>query len=285
MTSPRELLTGWNIRAKRKLGQVFLADKNIATRIVAGAGVHADSIVMEIGAGLGALTLPIARTACKVYAVEKDAQLAELLSTELLVNRISNVEIVRRDFLELNLNAVADKHPLPLLVMGNLPYNISSQILVKLIHCRGLFSRAVLMFQRELAQRLTARPGGRDYGRLTVMLRYSGEVKSLTVVAANAFFPKPQIDSEVLEIDFFPPGKQPAADEHFLFDVIKAAFGRRRKTLKNALVGSQLNIPKDIVLEALAQTGIDPSRRAETLAVREFVALANSLGLLVGPQP
>jgi 16S rRNA (adenine1518-N6/adenine1519-N6)-dimethyltransferase len=285
MTSPRELLTGWNIRAKRKLGQVFLADKNIANRIVAGADVDADSIVLEIGAGTGALTLPIARAAGKVYAVEKDAQLAELLSTELLVNRISNVEIVRRDFLALNLHAVAAQHSLPLLVMGNLPYNISSQILVKLIRCRELVSRAVLMFQRELAQRLTARPGGRDYGRLTVMLRYSGEVRSLTVVPATAFFPKPQIDSEVLEIEFTPPGSRPVADEHFLFDVIKAAFGRRRKTLKNALVGSQLNIGKDIVLEALSQTGIEPSRRAETLTVNEYVALANSLLLLIGPQP
>ncbi len=285
MTSPRELLAGWNIRAKRKLGQVFLADKNIAAMIVARAGVCPQDIVLEIGAGLGALTLPTAAVADRVYAVEKDAQLAELLSTELLVHDVSNVEIVRQDFLELDLRAVASKHPLPLLVMGNLPYNISSQILVKLIGCRELFSRAVLMFQKELAQRLTARPGSRNYGRLTVMIQYCAKIKSLAVVTANAFFPKPKIDSEVLEIEFLPLGNRFPANEKFLFSVIKAAFGRRRKTVKNSLVGSELNITKEMALAALAEAGIDPSRRAETLTVEEYVALSNSLAPVKKSRP
>ncbi len=277
MTSPRELLGGWNIRAKKKLGQVFLADPNTANRIVARAGVGPENIVLEIGAGLGALTLPAARAAGRVVAVEKDEQLAQLLSTELRIQRISNVEIIREDFLHLDLHEVARRYPLPLLVMGNLPYNISSQILVKLIRCRNLVSRAVLMFQKELAQRLTAQPGGKDYGRLTVMLRYSAEVRSLAVVAANAFYPKPKIDSEVLEIEFNPSTNRRVADEQFLFEVVKASFGRRRKTLKNALVGSELNAAKETVLEALAEAAIDPSRRAETLSVEEFVALGNAL--------
>ncbi len=280
MTSPRELLNGWNIRAKKKMGQVFLADNNIAAKIVARAGVNRQSIVLEIGAGLGALTLPTALAAGRVYAVEKDAQLAQLLSTELLANHISNVEIVCQDILKLDLQAIAGKHPTPLLVMGNLPYNISSQILVKLIRCRNLISRAVLMFQKELAERLTARPGGRDYGRLSVMLQYCAAIKSLAVVEANAFFPKPRIDSEVLEIEFLAPKKRPVENENYLYEVIKAAFGRRRKTLKNSLIGSELGITKDIALEALAKAGIDPSRRAETLTVEEFVALSNALAPL-----
>jgi 16S rRNA (adenine1518-N6/adenine1519-N6)-dimethyltransferase len=277
MTSPRELLTGWNIRAKKTLGQVFLADQNIANKIVASAGIRADSIVLEIGAGLGALTLPIARAARKVYAVEKDSRLTGLLSTELLVNGISNVEIICEDILQLDIHAVARKHSIPLVVMGNLPYNISSQIMVKLIRCRKRCDRAVLMFQKELARRLAAQPGSKDYGRLSALLRYSGEVKSVTTVAASAFFPRPKIDSEVLAIDFEVPQGRQVADETFLFDVIKAAFGRRRKTLKNSLVGSELKIPKPLAEQALGKAGIDPRRRAETLAVDEFVALSNVL--------
>ena len=284
MTSPQALLAGWNIRAKKNLGQVFLADSHMAAAIVRRAGVGPQDIVMEIGAGLGALTLPAARAAGKVLAVEKDAQLAKLLSTELLVNRISNVEVLCRDILQLDLAAVARAQPVPLLVMGNLPYNISSQILVKLIRCRDLISRCVLMFQKELAQRLTAPPGGRDYGRLSVMLQYCATIRSLKVVPAGAFFPKPKIDSEVLEIEFLSPADPVAADERCLFDVIKAAFGRRRKNLKNSLAGSELNITKEIAGRALSDAGIDPSRRAETLSVAEFVALSNSLGRMLGPQ-
>ena len=282
MTSPRTLLAGWNLRAKKKLGQVFLADKNIADGIVARANVGREDTVLEIGAGLGALTLPIARAAGKVYAVEKDAQLAELLSTELLVNNVLNVEVVRQDFLAMDLSAVASRYPKPLLIMGNLPYNISSQILVKLIHCRRFISRAVIMFQKELAQRLTAQPGGRDYGRLTVMLRYCAAVRSFRVVNAAAFYPTPKIDSEVLEIEFLPQLFRQAAEEEFLFAVIKAAFGRRRKNLKNSLIGSELNITKDIVLKALAAAQIDPSRRAETLTVKEFVTLGKAIRPLKG---
>ena len=270
---------------KKTLGQVFLADKNIANKIVAHADIRSNSVVLEIGAGLGALTLPTARAARKVYAVEKDSRLTGLLSTELTVNGISNVEILCEDILQLDIHAIARNHSIPLVVMGNLPYNISSQIMVKLIRCRQRCSRAILMFQKELAQRLIARPGGKDYGRLSALLRYSAEVKSITTVAASAFFPRPKIDSEVLAIDFKVPQHRQVADERFLFDVIKAAFGRRRKTVKNSLVGSELKIPKSVAERALENAGIDPRRRAETLTVDEFVALCNSLAPMLHAQP
>ena len=282
MTSARELLSGWDIRAKKNLGQVFLADQNIAANIVARADVGPDSVVVEIGAGLGALTLPAARLAGKMYAVEKDAQLAQLLSMELETNQLTNVEVICRDFLQLDLHPIASRHPGPLLVIGNLPYNISSQILVRLINKRDLISRAVLMFQKELAQRLNASPGGKDYGRLSVMIQYCADIRSLAVVSANAFFPRPKIDSEVLEIKFRSMDTCRAADEKYLFAVIKAAFGRRRKTLKNALAGSELGISKEAVAKALARAGIDPVRRAETLTVEEYVVLSGELGRVTG---
>ena len=136
------------------------------------------------------------------------------------------------------------------------------------------------MFQKELADRLTALPGTKDYGRLAAMLGYCSEIRLLLNVRASLFFPKPKVDSQVLEIKFRTP-EHPAKDEAFLFRVIKGAFGQRRKTLRNALAGSELHIDKKIADRALEHAGIDPSRRAEVLEVREFVRLSESLGELI----
>ncbi len=277
MTSPRILLNAWDIRAKKQLGQNFLSDRSTAAMIVTRAGISADDVVLEIGAGLGAITIPVARIARAVYAVEIDPQLINLLKTELLTHNITNVSLVEKSILHLDIEELSRRLGHKIVVMGNLPYNISSQILVKLINSRTSINRAVLMFQKELAQRITAQPGGKDYGRLTVMLNYCADLNKLATIDAALFFPKPKVDSEVLEIKFKNLLQDRAYNEEFLFRVIKAAFGRRRKTLKNALAGSQLRITGDTALRALNLAGIDPVRRAETLEVSEFVALSNCL--------
>jgi 16S rRNA (adenine1518-N6/adenine1519-N6)-dimethyltransferase len=277
MTSPKTLLKGWNIRAKKRMGQNFLVDPSTAEMIVARSGIAREDIVLEIGAGLGALTIPAARMVRKVYAVEKDPQLLRLLQTELKVSNISNVELIEKNFLNFDVEPFAAQISKNPIIMSNLPYNISSQVLIKLIHCRNSLSRAILMFQKELATRLTAQPNCKAYGRLTAMLQYSADIRSLAHIDANLFFPKPNVDSEVLEITFKKRPKNIAADEEFLFKVIKAAFGQRRKTLKNSLAGSELRISDNIARHALEQAGIDPSRRAETLNVVEFETLSRSL--------
>lgn len=277
MTSPKTLLKGWNIRAKKRLGQNFLFDPSSAEMIVARSGITPDDIVLEIGAGLGALTIPAARIACKVYAVEKDSQLLRLLQTELKVNNITNVELIEKNFLNFDIESFAAQFSQNPIIIGNLPYNISSQVLIKLIHGRNSLSRAILMFQKELAARLTAQSNCKAYGRLTAMLQYCADISSLARIEATLFFPKPNVDSEVLEIRFKKRPENITADEEFLFKVIKAAFGRRRKMLKNALAGSELRISEYIARQALEQAGIDPSRRAETLNVIEFEALSRSL--------
>ena len=232
---------------------------------------------MEIGAGLGALTIGLARAAKKVYAVEKDSRLAELLKTQLLLKRISNCEIITSDILQMDLHAVADQAGRRITVFGNLPYGISSQILVKLIDSRDVVERAILMFQKELAQRITAHPGEKNYGRITAMLRYCATIHTLANVGASSFYPSPKVDSSVVAIRFgsaVPPG---LCDEAMLFAVIKAAFGNRRKTLKNSLAASGLDIDAATALAALRDAEIDPSRRAETLTPAEFVSLQISL--------
>jgi len=280
MTSPRTLLTAHNISPKKQLGQNFIIDPAFTDKIVKRAGILPEDIVLEIGAGLGALTIPLARRARKVIAIEKDHQIVPILNTEILVSGLTNISIIEKDILSVDINALIENMDGEIVVMGNLPYNISSQILVQLIRSRGGISRAVLMFQKELAHRLTADSGCKDYGRLTVMLRYCSDIRKLVDVKASLFFPKPKIDSEILEIKFKKEIDHKADDEQFLFKVIKSGFGNRRKTLKNALAASELNIDPDTAKRVLEKSNIDPTRRAETLTVEEFVRLSNNLLLI-----
>ena len=277
MTSPRNLLKAWDLKPKKRMGQNFLTDPSTAKTIIARANLTADDIVLEIGAGLGALTIPLTGIAKKVFAVEKDYQLIDLLKTELLANQISNCEIIPQNVLEIDLAACADAAATKLTVVGNLPYGISSQILIKLIHSRSAIQRAVLMFQKELAQRIAAKPGGKQYGRITAMLGYCADIRILADVSASVFYPQPKVDSAVIEVKFKPTSIYGPHNEAMLFRVIKAAFGNRRKTLKNALAGGELPIDAQLALQALNNAEIDPTRRAETLTPAEFVALSNGL--------
>jgi 16S rRNA (adenine1518-N6/adenine1519-N6)-dimethyltransferase len=273
MTSPRILLKAWNLKPKKYLSQSFLSDPSIAAAIISTAELSSEDVVLEIGAGLGALTIPLARTVKKVYAVEKDRQLIDLLKTELLANHILNCDIISKNILQMDFLHFTEYAGPKITVIGNLPYNISSQIIIKLIQLRHKFERAIFMFQKELAQRIAARPGGKQYGRITALLRYCADIRTLLHVRSSAFYPPPKVDSAVVEIKFKPTTGYGPHDEAMLFAVIKAAFGNRRKTLKNALTASGLEINSQTALRALSAAGIDPSRRAETLEPADFISL------------
>jgi len=277
MTSPRVLLKAWNLKPKKHLGQNFLLNPSTAEAIASRANLSPDDVVLEIGAGLGALTIPVARIVKKIYALEKDPQMVELLKTQILVNRISNCEIVQGDILKIDLHTFAELAAGKIIVVGNLPYNISSQILVKLIQSRHAVQRAIVMLQKELARRISAQPGIKEYGRISAMLRYCADIRIVANVKASTFYPPPKIDSQVLEIRFKSTSVYGEHDEAMLFKVIKAAFGNRRKTLKNALIASELSLTPQTALQSLGSAGIDPSRRAETLDSSEFVSLQISL--------
>ncbi len=277
MTSPKILLAAQKLHPKKQLGQNFIVDPGFTEMVVKRAGILPEDIILEIGAGLGALTIPLARRAKKVFAVEKDRQIIPILNMEILVSGLTNIMIIEKDILSVDIKSLVEDMGGKIVVMGNLPYNISSQILVQLIRSRKGIHRAVLMFQKELAQRITAETGCKDYGRLTVMLRYCSDIKKLVDAKASLFFPKPKVDSEILELKFKKDIDHEAVDESFLFKVIKAGFGNRRKTLKNALAASELNVDPDTAKRVLEKSGIDPVRRAETLTVEEFVTLSNTL--------
>ena len=186
MTSPRILLKVSNLRPKKSLGQNFLLNQTLAETIVDRAGIKENDHVLEIGCGLGAITIPAAKKAARLVAVEKDAQLLDLLRTELAVQQLSNVELVHQDILTLNFADYFGPETPSAIVIGNLPYNISSQIIVLLIASRAYIRRALLMLQKEMAQRLIASPGNRDYGRLSVMLQYGADVKVVAEAPATA---------------------------------------------------------------------------------------------------
>jgi 16S rRNA (adenine1518-N6/adenine1519-N6)-dimethyltransferase len=272
MTGPHRLLTGHGLLPKKHMGQNFLSDPSTAEMIVRKAGLS-DAVVLEIGAGVGALTGFASLVAKRVYAVEKDRDLIAILQN--VTQGAGNVNIINNNIFDVDINKIYEKEQVKLLVIGNLPYNISSQVIVSLIFQRQIIKRAVLMLQTEMARRIYARTGTKEYGRLSVMTQYCADVCRLARVGANQFYPRPRVDSEVIEIRFVQPSEK-ALDENILSAVVKAAFGQRRKTLKNALSGG-LGSGNKFVPRLLEITGIDGSRRAETLSVKEFVALANEI--------
>ena len=278
MTSPQTILKAWNLRARKELGQNFLREPTLAENIVNLAAIGCQDLVLEIGAGLGAMTIPAARRARRVIAVEKDRLLVPLLQAELLAQGLQHVQIMEANILALDLNRLAEQEGQAFVVIGNLPYNISSQVMVKLITERRSVRRAVLMFQKELADRLCAAPGNRTYGRLSVLLQYCAEMKVLREIKAEMFYPKPKVGSTVLQIDFKARIEPQVSDEALMIRVVQAAFGQRRKTLRNALAGGLLPLGSAGAVAVLEAAVIDPQRRAETLSVADFVRLTDAVG-------
>jgi 16S rRNA (adenine1518-N6/adenine1519-N6)-dimethyltransferase len=234
--------------------------------------------VVEIGAGLGSLTFFLAQTARQVVALELDQRLLSILLDEVLAGLL-NVQLVSQDALHFDFLALSREagHPLP--IIGNLPYQITSPLLFRMLENKNAVRVMVLMMQQEVGERLLARPGTKDYGILSVLLQYHFRLERLFSLNPNNFYPAPKVDSVVLR--FRPQASaQPALDETQLTAVVKAAFSTRRKTLKNSLSAhaSRFGHSPASLIELLHDLGIDPGRRPETLSVTEFVRLSNALG-------
>jgi len=275
MTYPGQLLKEKQIYAGKEMGQNFLSNPETARMIVEQTGIDSHARVLEIGPGLGALTIPIARKTRHVTVVEKDRRLIPLLAQTLESEGIDWVRVLNQDFLKTDIASLAEGGKW--WVLGNLPYNISSQILFRLIRSRKVIDKACLMFQRELADRILATPGNKAYSRLSVVTQYAAEIRRVTDIGPGAFFPKPAVDSTVLLFDFFSSRPFSEDMELLLFTVVKAAFSKRRKSLKNSLVGADLGLDKPMIAKALERADIAPERRAETLSVAEFEILTRAV--------
>lgn len=279
MARHRTLRDVRSLQPKKRLGQHFLVDPHIPEKIVSSAGFQSSDVILEIGPGRGALTLPLSKTISSIVAVEKDVRLADFLRERLSVSGISNVALVCQDILRFDFNAI----PLPpsrkIQVIGNLPYNISSPVLEKLIHHRQGLGRAVLMFQREVAMRLTAPPCTKGYGAMTLLIRYHARPTRLLEVPRSAFYPVPKVDSMVVELDFTRPYPSRGVGEDDFRKAVKGAFAHRRKTLLNSLKGYLPAWTPDLLMKGMKARGIDPARRAESLTMDEFLTLASILAV------
>ena len=276
------------IRAKKSLGQNFLVDTRVSRRIVDAVSPKPADIIIEIGPGTGALTGLLAESGCRVIAVELDRRLGEELRARLA--RFANLSVVWQDALRLDWEAFIhsakqDLKPEPgndeatrIRVVANLPYYISTAIIEKLLAQRGRIFDMTLMLQKEVVERITSGPGSRDYGYLSVVVQYYCEASMLFLVPPAAFAPAPKVDSAVVRLAVRERPAVEVHDEARFFAVVRACFAQRRKTILNNLkaAASQMNFSSPME-DALRAAGVEPKRRAETLSLTEFAALADAL--------
>lgn len=288
---------GWiesaGLRPNRRLGQCFLLDRNVTRQIVGRAAMGVSSPVLEIGGGGGALTTLLLDAGRSVTAVEIDPALCDLLR-ERFASCVDSgrLRVVEADVLDLSLSELVDElrqraggDPAPAWIAGNLPYGATTPILLRILEAGAAvrapgLEGAVIMVQREYGERMTAAPGGRDYSSLTVWTAAHATVRPLLRVGRSAFWPRPGVESIVVELRFPRPAPY-AGDRKKLERVLRGAFGQRRKTLENSLA-SVLVRPKDLVRERILAAGVDPQVRAETLDLGAFAALSESLTDLLG---
>ncbi|MBE0499864.1 MAG: 16S rRNA (adenine(1518)-N(6)/adenine(1519)-N(6))-dimethyltransferase RsmA [Desulfuromonadales bacterium] len=256
-------------RAKKRYGQHFLHERKFIDDILKAAQLTGTSRVLEIGPGLGALTDPLLLCGVHLLVMEVDRDIVARFRqrTE------PNLQVHEGDALRLDWRSILCEPPYTLI--SNLPYNISSQILFRLLDERDLFIRAVLMFQKEVADRIVARPGSRNYGILSVLSQLYFDVRRVVAVPSGAFTPAPKVDSAVIELIPLAAPRYPMEDELFLRRVVKAAFAQRRKTLRNSLRTAGFSAEE--IASAAEVVGIDLTRRGETLALNEFTSLADTL--------
>ena len=269
MSSVKRILAQYAIRPRKKLGQSFLQDLNVMRRIVALAGLSPGETVVEIGAGLGLMTEELALRAGRVIALEIDPRLLEVLRERFAGNR--SVEIVAGDVLAYDFAKASPGERIK--VVGNVPYHISTPILFHLLSCRDAISTMVLMFQKELADRIMASPGSKDYGIPSVITARYGTVTQEGTVPPACFYPAPAVVSSVIRI-VTRPRPEVAVGEALFCRIVRMAFAKRRKTLWNNFRSPDLS--EERLREAFSRAGIDTLRRAETLSGEEFATLAKA---------
>ena len=260
----------------KSLGQNFLLDQGVIDAMVEAAEITEDDLVIEIGPGIGVLTDAAAKKAKKVIAIEIDRGLIPVLSYTLGEHK--NVEVINEDILKTDLNEIIEKEGYPrenVKIMGNLPYYITTPIITEILENRINANSLTIMMQKEVAERLTAEPGGRTFGAITVLVQFFSLPERVVLVPKESFFPAPKVDSEVVKMTLLEEPTVSVKDQKMFFRLVKAGFGQRRKTLTNSLMGTSLD--KEVIKKALEKAGIDGGRRAETLMLSEFAALSDAI--------
>lgn len=269
-----------NFQLSKSLGQNFITDKSIIERIVEGADIGANDLVIEIGPGIGVLTAEAAKACARVVAIEIDKKLIPILSETL--QEYDNIKVINQDILKTDLNEIIDAErdagsfTGKVKIIGNLPYYITTPIIMGILEKGVAADSITIMMQKEVADRIKAKPGGKIYGAISVAVQYYCTVEQVASVPKEVFIPRPKVDSAVLKLCIREKRPVELIDERIFFACIKAGFGQRRKTLLNSLTGVN-GLSRDDMKSVLGQADIDPVRRAETLSIEEFAAIANEV--------
>jgi len=272
----RDVVKKYNFKFTKSLGQNFLVDDTVLEDIVSGAEISQEDLIIEIGPGVGTLTRELLKKAKRVCAIELDYGLISILNEEL--KDFENFQLIHKDALKVDFHEViGTEHSVK--VVANLPYYVTTPIIAKLLKGNYKFKSLTIMIQKEVAERIAAEPGGKDYGSLSILVQYYCNTKILRKVSPTSFIPQPKVESTVIRLDRLDKPRVEVKDEELFFKVVRQSFNMRRKTLKNA-VKSLGMLDSDKIDEAFKAVGINPGRRGETLSIEEFAVLADSIYIL-----
>ncbi|MBP3825932.1 MAG: 16S rRNA (adenine(1518)-N(6)/adenine(1519)-N(6))-dimethyltransferase RsmA [Butyrivibrio sp.] len=274
----KEVLARYNMSAKKKFGQNFLIDGGVLEGIVEAAGVTGKDCVLEIGPGIGTLTQYLAEAAGRVVAVEIDKTLLPVLADTL--SEYDNVTVINEDVLKVDIDRIIEEYNegRPIKVVANLPYYITTPIIMKLFESGALIESITVMVQKEVADRMAAGPGNKDYGSLSLAVGFYAEANTVIDVPPSSFIPQPNVGSAVVKLTKYPEPKVNVKDAKYLFEIIRTSFNQRRKTLSNSLSNNaSLGVSRDKVSAALVKMGIDERARGETLTLEQFAELSDIL--------
>ncbi len=271
-----ELVKKYNFKFTKSLGQNFLVDQSVPRDIVDGADVGPEDLVIEIGPGVGTLTAQLLKIAKRVVAIELDDTLIPILTEEL--GGYSNFSLIHNDALKVNFDEIIGDEKSVKLV-ANLPYYVTTPIIVKLLKEKHKFKSLTIMIQKEVAERMNAEPGNKDYGALTLLVQYYCNTKIVRKVPTACFIPRPKVDSIVIRLDKLDEPKVKVDNEKLFFDIIRNSFNMRSKTLWNGV--KSIGPAKEKLEEAFEKAGVDPKRRGETLTIQEFATLSNCINEII----